>query len=239
MKTEDVDYRDGALACKGFLAYDDKVSGKRPGVVVFPEAWGLGDHAMGRAKMLADMGYVALAADPYGNRLFSHDIEKLGPLFKDFEDHPPKMRARAMAAVNTLAAHPQVDTNRMAAIGYCMGGRAVLELARSGADLAGVVSFHGTLGTIMPAPKGGVKARVLVLTGSEDPFAPRADVTGLEDEMRAAGADWHVVTYGGTAHSFSDVTADGSIAPGIIYNRTTDTRSWAAMHTFLEESFAR
>jgi dienelactone hydrolase len=217
LRTEDIDYRDGSLNLRGLLAYDETVQGKRPGIVVVHEAWGLGDHAMDRAKMLAGLGYVALAADMYGDRRVAADL----------------------AAVAALKARPNVDGSRVAAIGFCFGGTTVLELARGGADLKGVVSFHGGLQTAAPAQKGAVKPKVLVCTGADDPVIPPAQVTEFEDEMRAAAADWQVIVYGGTVHSFTNPDAGKTVKlDGMSYNAQTDRRSWAAMRAFLDEIFA-
>lgn len=238
MKTEDIDYRDGALNLRGFLAYDPDAPGKRPGIVVVHEAWGLGAHAMERAKMLANLGYVALAADMYGDRRQATDLPAAMELIGDLRTDPQKLRARAGAAVATLKAQPNVDSSKMAAIGFCFGGTTVLELARSGADLKGVVSFHGGLQTGAPAAVGAVKPKVLVCTGADDPMIPPAQVIDFEEEMRRAAADWQVIAYGGTVHSFTNPDAGKTvILEGIAYNAQTDRRSWAAMRSFFDEIF--
>ena len=238
MKTEDLIYRDGALDLNGFVAYDDTRTGRRPGVLVVHEAWGFGEHAMERAKKLADLGYVALAADLYGGRKFATGIDDLRKLVSEMMTNRQKLRTRARAALTALAGVPQVDTTRLGAIGFCFGGTTVLELARDSADLRGVVSFHGGLETTMPAKPGEVKAKVLVCTGAEDPIVPQEHVNGFQEEMRKAGADWQVITYGNAGHSFTNPAADGSIGPHMIYHAPTDQRSWAAMQSFLAESFA-
>lgn len=238
MKTQDIEYRDGSLVLNGFLAYDETKSGKRPGVLITPEAFGLGEHAMERARMIAGLGYVAFAIDPYGNRqLFTNMQEVMaaaGPLMSD----PQKLRGRARAGLATLTAQPQVDTSRLAAIGFCMGGTTSLELARAGENLRGVVSFHGGLDTAAPAAPGGIKARVLVCHGAEDPMIGPEKVVAFEEEMRKAKADWQLIAYGNTVHSFTNPAADGTMNPGVRYNASSDRRSWAAMRAFLEECFA-
>lgn len=239
MKTADVSYRDGALNMNGFVAYDETMAGKRPGVLVVHEAWGLGEHVMERAKMLAKLGYVAFCADMYGDRQQATKMEEVMALVGDLRANPQKLRTRARAAVAALAALPEVDSNRLGGIGFCFGGTTVLELARDGAGLKGVVCFHGGLETNAPAETGKVKTSVLVCTGADDPMIPPAQVTAFEEEMRKAGADWQVISYGGTVHSFTNPKADGSIAPGILYNKATDLRSWAAMTSFFGEVFAR
>jgi dienelactone hydrolase len=238
MKTEDIHYRDGALNMSGYAAWDDSKPGKRPGVLVVHEAWGLGEHVIERAKMLAQMGYVALAADMYGDRQQIGTMEEVMKVVGDLRAHPQKIRTRARAALAALAALPVCDPARLGGIGFCFGGTTVLELARDGADVRGVVAFHGGLETQAPAEKGKVKASVLVCTGADDPMIPPTQVNAFEDEMRNAGADWQVISYGGTVHSFTNPKADGSIAPGILYNAATDRRAWAAMTAFFNEAFA-
>lgn len=237
MKTEDIDYQDGNINMRGYAAYDDSKPGKRPGVLVVHEAWGLGEHVMERAKMLANMGYVALCADIYGDRKQISTMEEVMAVAGDLRANPQKLRSRARAAVAALASHPQVDSSRLGGIGFCFGGTTVLELARDGVDLRGVVAFHGGLETQAPAQPGAVKTSVLVCTGADDPMIPATQVNAFEEEMRKAKADWQVISYGGTVHSFTNPKADGSIAPGILYNESADRRSWSAMTAFFKEVF--
>ncbi len=216
-----------------------RVAGKRPGIVVVHEAWGLGDHAMERARMLAKLGYVALAADMYGGRRLATDLPAAMELMGDMRTDPAKLRARAGAAVAALKAQPNVDASKLAAIGFCFGGTTVLELARGGADLKGVVSFHGGLQTGAPAQPGAVTPKVLVCTGADDPMIPPPQVVDFESEMRAAAADWQVIAYGGTVHSFTNPDAGKTVKlDGVAYNAQTDKRSWAAMRSFFDEIFA-
>jgi dienelactone hydrolase len=238
MKTADIDYRDGAMTCRGFLAYDETIQSRRPGILVVHEGFGLGEHAKERAMMLARLGYVAFAADMFGERQQMTDLTQARALIGDLLGNPPKLLARAGAALDTLRAQPKVDNARLGAIGFCFGGSTALQLARSGADLSGVVSFHGGLATKAPAERGTITASVLVCTGADDPMIPPEQVTAFEDEMRAAGADWQVIRYGATMHSFTNPAADGSISPAILYNKRADRRSWSAMRNFFEEAFA-
>jgi dienelactone hydrolase len=239
MATKDIDYWDGALELRGVLAFDESKAGLRPGIVVVHEAWGLGAHAIARAEMLAEHGYIALAADMYGGRRQASDLSTAMELIGELRTDPAKLRARAAAAVAALKAQPDVDPTRLAAIGFCFGGTTVLELARDGADLKGVVSFHGGLESHAPATPGAVAAKVLVLTGADDPMIPPAQVTAFEEEMRAAGADWQVVAYGGAMHGFTNPEAGKIVSlPGLAYHAPTDRRSWAAMMAFFEEIFA-
>lgn len=239
MKYEDLVYVDDDVTLRGVLAFDESVQGKRPGVLVVHEAWGLGDHAIERTKMLAHIGYVALAADMYGDRRQATDMPTAMELIGDLRSNPAKLRKRAAAAVAALRNHPNVDAAQTAGIGFCFGGTTVLELARGGADLKGVVSFHGGLETAAPAEPGAVKAKVLVCTGADDPMIPPAQVVAFQEEMRSAGADWQVNVYGGTVHSFTNPHAGKVVAlPGLAYNKQTDHRSWTAMRAFFDEIFA-
>jgi len=236
MTTGNIEYRDGEVNMRGFLAYDDQLSGKRPGVLVMPEAFGLGDHARQSAERLAALGYVALAADPYGNGFLAKDLQEAMGVAMPLRDDPVKFRQRARVALDTLAALPQVDASRLAMIGYCMGGAFSLELARDGAPLKGVVSFHGALDTKRPAQPGQVRAKVLVCHGADDPLVPPAAVSAFTGEMTQAGADWQFISYGGTVHSFTNPVAGGM--PGLAYNAQSDKRSWQAMRAFFDEIFA-
>ena len=238
MQTCDIDYRNEATVLRGHLAFDEKMTARRPGVLVFHEGVGLGDFAIARARMLAETGYVALAADMFGDRRQARNLQEVATLVGDLRNQPETLRARGRAALATLAAVPQVDPTRLAAIGFCFGGSVVLELARAGADLRAAVSFHGVLTTRNPAVAGQVKASVLVLTGAEDPLAPPEQVKAFEDEMRAAGVrDWQVISYGNTLHGFTNPAADGSMMRTAMYNAQADRRSWASMRNLLEEVF--
>jgi len=238
MKTETIEYQDGSLKLRGFAAYDDQKSGKRPGVLVMPEAFGLGPHARNSAEKLAAMGFVALAGDPYGDGLVLADLQEAVKVATGLMSDPAKLRQRARVALDKLASLPQVDTSRLAAIGYCMGGTCSLELARDGAPLKGIVSFHGGLQTQRPGAAGQVKARILVCTGADDPFVPPAQVTGFQEEMTKSGADWQVISYGGTVHSFTNPEAAKIGNPALAYNKMSDQRSWKALTSFFEEIFA-
>jgi dienelactone hydrolase len=236
MQTQDIDYGDDGVNLRGYLAFDEKAVGRRPGVLVFHEGLGLGDFAMTRARMLAELGYVAFAADMFGERRQARNLQEVANLVGDLRSQPEMLRARGRAALAVLAALPQVEPSKMAAIGFCFGGSVVLELARDGADLKAVVSFHGALATQMPAIAGQVKASVLVLTGADDPLAPPDQVRAFEDEMRHAEVrDWQVVSYGNTLHGFSNPAADGSMMRTAMYNAQADRRSWAAMRGFFDE----
>jgi len=237
MKTENLEYRDGDVTLKGYLAYDDQTSQKMPGILVMPEAFGLGVNAKNRAERLAALGYVALAGDPYGNGFETADLQEAIKLATPLMTEPAKFRARGRAGLDKLASLPQVDASRLAVIGYCMGGTFALELARDGAPVKGVVSFHGNLATQSPAEEGKTKGKVLVCHGAEDPFVPPDVVNAFAEEMTKAGVDWQLISYGGTVHSFTNPTAASVGNPGIAYNKSADERSWQAMRNFFGEIF--
>jgi dienelactone hydrolase len=240
MTTQTVTYTDAGTTLKGFLAYNDKQTGKRPGILVMPEAFGLGKNAKGRAQRLADeLGYVALGGDPFGDGREFTDLQEAIKVAGALMADPAKFRARARAGIDKLASLPQVDSSKLAAIGYCMGGTFALELARDGAPLRGVVSFHGGLQTQRPAAPGQIKAKVLVCHGSDDPMIQTPQVNGFVDEMTKAQADWQLISYGNTVHSFTNPDADGTMMPGIKFNAQSDARSWLAMKNFFEEIFAK
>src|SRR5712671_6327503 len=238
MQARDIDYRDQAVNLRGYLAWDQTATARRPGVLVFHEGLGLGEFAMARARMLAELGYVALAADMFGDRRQARNLQEVAKLVGELRSQPETLRARGHAALATLAALPHVDVHRMAAIGFCFGGSVVLELARDGADLKAVVSFHGVLATRTPAVSGKVKASVLVCTGADDPLAPSEQVKAFEEEMRAADVrDWQVISYGNTLHGFTNPAADGSMMRTAMYSEQADRRSWTAMKGLFDEVF--
>ncbi len=239
MKTETLEYSDGPTILRGFLALDGRAAGTRPGILIMPQVWGLTDHERERARRLATLGYVALAADPYGNRepitSFEEGRKLAGPLRED----PSALRRRARVGLDALAAQPGVDPDRLAAIGFCVGGMFALELARSGAPVRGAVSFHGTLSTKQPAARGTVMASLLVCTGADDPLVTWDQVKGFADEMRSAGVDYEIDLYAGAKHGFTDRQADHRGVSGLAYNARADARSWTAMHGFFAEVLGR
>ena len=237
MRAESLEYQDGDVTLKGFVALDDQSNHKRPGILVMPEAFGLGKQAKDRALRLASLGYAALAGDPYGNGLEVSDLQEAITHAGAIREDNTRFRQRIRAGLDALTALPQVDADRLVVMGYCMGGSCSLEMARDGAPLKGVVSFHGALETQSPAEPGKVQAKVLVCHGADDPFVPVEHVTAFEEEMTRAGVDWQVISYGGTVHSFTNPEADGSIE-GICYNKQADERSWQAMQAFFDEIFA-
>jgi dienelactone hydrolase len=225
---------DGATL-EGYLAWDDADSAARPGVLVVHDWYGVGENAKTRCNMLAELGYVALAADIYGKGVRPGSNEEAGKQAGKFRGDLPLFRQRLQAGLAELLRAPGVDATRIAAIGYCFGGGGVLELARSGADIKGVVSFHGSYTTTIPAGPGDIKAKVLVCHGASDPASPWATVDQLRAELDKAGADWQLVAYGGAVHSFTNPAAND---PGRnAYHPLADQRSWQDMQQFFDEIF--
>jgi dienelactone hydrolase len=229
-------YQSGDKTSIGYLTLPDG-SGTRPGILVVHEAPGRDDHVKRRAEMLAGLGYVALAADLYGGGVVGKGPDEAFALMGPLREDPDLLRGRVRAGLDALAAVPGVDRGQLGAIGYCFGGYSVLELARTGAPVACVVSFHGLLETKRPAVAGTVKAKILACTGAADPIVPRAQVSAFEREMVEAGTDWQVITYGGAKHAFTNTAADSIPMPGFGYSPTADARSWTAMQNLFEEVF--
>ena len=236
MAHKTLEYRDGAVNLKGFLA-DEGRSGARPGVVLFPEAFGIGDHVIERARRLAVVGYVALAADPYGDAKQAKDLPHAIELMTAVRSDVNRWRARGQSALDALCAQPGVDRTKLAAIGYCFGGSTALELGRSGAPLSAVVSFHGGLEAPKPEDARNIRAKVLVCHGASDPLIPPEQVATFEAQMRNTTVDWQLCSYGGAVHSFTNPDADKLGNPALAYNAAADRRSWAAMLALFEEAF--
>jgi dienelactone hydrolase len=235
--TKTVEYKQGDTALEGLLVWDDAVTTPRPGVLVVHQWLGLTDYETHRAEQLAQLGYVAFCADIYGKDLRPKGPEDAGAFAGKYKADRQLLRARANAALEQLKKSDLVDPKRVAAIGYCFGGTTVLELARSGADLNGVVSFHGGLDSPAPADGKNIKCKVLVLAGADDPFQKSADLTAFEKEMRDAKVDWQMVSYGGAVHSFTQPMAGNDNSKGAAYNEKADKRSWQAMKDFFAEIF--
>lgn len=239
---EEVDYRSGDTLLKGYLAYDDSITGKRPGILVVHEWWGHNEYARRRARMLAELGYTALALDMYGDgKTFGHP-DDAGKFAAAVRSNMPEAEARFRAALDRLRGHKSVDAGYIAAIGYCFGGGIVLEMARRGLDLDGVVSFHGSLGTAEPASKGSIKARILVLNGADDPFATSEKISAFKSEMEQAGADYRFINYPGAVHAFTNPAADDfgkRFGIPTAYNAEADKQSWAEMQRFFKQLFSR
>jgi dienelactone hydrolase len=198
---------------------------------------GLTDYEKKRAEMLAQLGYVAFCADIYGKGVRPQNTAEAGAQAGKYKNDRQLLRARVNAGLDTLRQQPLVDSKRIAGIGYCFGGTTVLELARSGADVAGVVSFHGGLDAPDPADGKNIKCRVLVCHGADDPFSSPQDIAAFENEMRKGGVDWQLIKYGGAVHSFTQPMAGNDNSKGAAYNEKADKRSWAAMQQFFAEIF--
>jgi dienelactone hydrolase len=235
-----VTYAADGLNMVGELHWDETQAGPRPGVLVFPEAFGLGEHAKSRARRLAEQGYVALAGDLHGDGKLFTSLPEVMPAITALRDDPSRIRARAGGALKALAARPEVDAARIASIGFCFGGTMSLELARSGADIVAVTGFHSGLATVAPTEgTKPIKAKILVCIGADDPGIPPEQRADFEKEMRSAGVDWRLHVYGGVIHSFTNPDADKVGMPDFArYDAGADTRSWAEMLALFEEAFA-
>lgn len=237
VRTETIVYQADGLTMHSHFYVDDRFSGPRPTVIVFPEAFGLSDNAKSRAERLAGLGYAALASDLHGEGRMEEMPGLLATLKPLFED-PLRTRARAVAAMEAVIARPEADGGKVAAIGYCFGGTMALELARSGAPIKAAVGFHSGLGTARPKDAANISGKVLVCIGADDPGIPPEQRSAFEEEMRAGGVDWQMHLYGGVVHSFTSPDADARGMPEFArYDAAADTRSWASMTALFDEVF--
>jgi dienelactone hydrolase len=237
MRTQDIEYSADGARLVGWLAVDPDRPGRRPGVLVAPEGGGLSDLTRRVARRLADLGYVAFAMDYYGGGAPLADREQMMAQIGAFSADPSRIRARAAAALQVLAAQPEADPGRLAAIGYCFGGTTALELARGGADVKAVVGFHSGLGTVRPQDARNIRGKVLVCIGVQDPIVPPEQRAAFEREMTQADVDWRMTLFGQAAHSFTNPDADATIMPGLAYHALSDERSWRAMIDLFDETF--
>ncbi|MET0659240.1 MAG: dienelactone hydrolase family protein [Steroidobacteraceae bacterium] len=237
MQAKQVDYYQGGRRFVGYLAWDERRENRRPGVVVFPEAFGLNEHAKLVAQRLATMGYVALAADPHGEGVIYDDFSELMGVIGSYQSDRSGWRGRANAALAALTAQPNVDRNNVVAIGYCFGGTTCFELARCGAQLRAVATFHAGLNAPLPEDAGRLRTKVLICHGADDPVVSQDAVSDIMTELRAAKVDWQLVQYGGAVHSFSNPEADKRGITGIAYNAQAHERSWVALTQLLDEVF--
>jgi dienelactone hydrolase len=238
---KEVSYQAGDVLLKGYLATDAAIPGKRPGILVVHEWWGHNAYARKRADMLAALGYTALAVDMYGDGKTADHPDDAGKFAGAVGKDPVLMKARFMAALEFLERQPGVDAGRTAAIGYCFGGGVVLEMARQGVDIDGVVSFHGSLKGNTTPEKGAVRARVLVLNGAADPFVTAEQIAAFKAEMDAAGANYTFVNYPGARHSFTNPEADRfgeRFDLPLAYDADADAASWQAMQDLFGEIFS-
>lgn len=239
VKMEAVLYKDGETVLEGMVAYDDAIKGLRPGVLVIHDWTGLQDYTKGRAKQLAELGYTAFAADIYGKGIRPTDPAECAAQAGIYKKDLTLLRRRVTLGLDQLKAQPGVDDTRLGAIGYCFGGTTVLELARSGAKVQGVVSFHGGLGTVLPAEADKIPARVLVCHGADDPFVKPDEVAAFKAEMEKAKANLKFISYPGAVHSFTKPAAGNDPTKGQAYNETADKESWVAMKEFFGEAFKK
>ena len=239
VRSEVVEYRQGDVTLQGWIAYEAASRDKRPGVVLVHDWFGATEHQRAQAERLAAQGYVVMVVDVYGKGVRPADAAAAGAEAGKFYQDRGLLRARVRAGYDLLAARPQVDAERMGIMGYCFGGTAALELARSGAPLKAVVTFHGGLASANPGDAKQIRAKVLVLHGADDPYVKQAEVAAFMDEMRAAGLDWQLVQYSGAGHSFTDQRAGNDNSKGAAYNANADRRSWRAMTDFFAETLAK
>jgi dienelactone hydrolase len=237
VKTKSVEYKDGNVTLQGFLAYDDAAKGKRPGVLIVHEWWGHNEHARKQAERLAKAGYVGFALDMYGKGKVAKHPDDAKKFMGEVTKNPQLIAARFNAALAMLKKQPQVDGEKIAAIGYCFGGGVVLNMARAGADLDAVATFHGALEAQTAAQKGKVKAQILVQTGGADEMVPKAQVEAFEKEMKAAGAKYRVITYPTAKHSFTNPDANKVGMPQLAYDAEVDKKSWAELEKFFKQVF--
>ena len=236
IQTKTIEYKQGDTTLEGVLVWDDAVTGPRPGVLVVHQWLGLTNYEKHRAEMLAQLGYVAFCADIYGQGVRPKNVQDAGAEATKYKTDRALLRARANAGLEQLKKSELVDPKRIAAIGYCFGGTTVIELARSGAELSGVVSFHGGLDSPTPADGRNIKCPILVCHGADDPFEKPEDLAAFESEMRDAKVDWRLIKYGGAVHSFTQPDP-GFSNPGARYNERADKRSWQDMKLFFGEIF--
>lgn len=237
MHTEVLSYEADGLLMQSHFYYEDGLS-SRPGILVFPELFGLSQHAKNQAQRLAELGYVALACDLHGEGKLFPDLKSVGGIAERLRNEPAHIRARAKGGLDALLVRSEVDSTRIAAIGYCFGGTMALELARGGSPIAGVIGFHSGLATVAPQDARNIKGKVLVCIGADDPVIPPEQRIEFEKEMRNGGVDWQMNLYGGVVHSFTNPEADNAGRTHVSrYDAKAAARSWATMLAFLDEIF--
>ena len=234
--TQEIAYQQDGKALKGYLAWDDAKKGVRPGVLVIHEWWGLNDYTKMRTRQLAEMGYVAFAADMYGDGANTSDVKQAQAWYDQVTGQKGLMASRSRAGLDVLRKQPGVDGKHLAAIGFCFGGSTVLQLAYSGEPLDAAVTFHGGLMAPTEEQAKAIKAHILVLHGAEDTFTPEKDIDDMKKALDGAKVDWYMVTYAGAVHAFSNPKADDYKIPGIGYNKMAAQRSWEEMQWFFKET---
>jgi len=235
--TENFTYDDGGVLLMGYIAYDESIQDKKPAVIIVHDWMGIGEFAKEKAEAIAKLGYVGFAVDIYGIDSRPKNTQEAGKLAGTFKNDRNLMRKRINLAFDEIKKKNYVNPDRIAVMGYCFGGTVALELARSGADVKGTVSFHGGLDTPFPQDSKNIKGKVLVLHGGDDPFVPREQVSAFEKEMNDAAVDYQLFIYSGAVHSFTNPAAGSDNSKGAAYNEKADKRSWEAMKTFFKEIF--
>lgn len=236
---KDVEYKCNDMTMQGYIAYDSAIKGKRPAVIIVHEWNGLGDYVKMRAKQVAELGYVAFCADIYGKGVRATTMEESAKLAGTYRADPKLMRERINAALDELKKNEMVDTENIAAMGYCFGGGVALELARNGADIKGVISFHGSINNLEPTITRTIKAKVLVMQGADDKSVGPDAIMAFTNDMRNIKADWQLILYGGAVHGFTNPANGNDPEKGVAYNEKADKRSWKAMKSFLKEIFTK
>jgi dienelactone hydrolase len=238
--TKTIDYADEkGTALQGYVVYDDAVSGQRPGVLVLHDWRGLTDYTTRRAEMLAKLGYIAFEADIYGKGVRPQSVPEYMAQITIYKSDRTLYRERARAAYEAFLKQPLVDPSRIAAIGYCFGGTGVIEMARDGLDLKGVVSFHGGLDAQPLSANATIKPKILALCGADDPYEKPEDMKAFEQQLRENNVDYEITYYGHAQHAFTDPGVDALNQNGAKYNAPADRRSWQAMRDFFAEIFAK
>ncbi len=234
IKTGNIEYGSDGKTYEGFYAFDKSVSGKMPGVIVVHDWTGVGEFTKEKCIQLAELGYYAFAADIYGKGIRPSNPEDAGKQAGLYKNDRTLTRKIINLAYEELKKQSEVDAGKIAVMGYCFGGMVSLELARSGADIKGAVSFHGNLDTPSPQDAKNIKGKILILHGGDDPFVSQSQVEAFEKEMRDSGTDWQINIYGGAVHSFTNPKAGNDNSKGVAYNESADKRSWQAMKSFFE-----
>lgn len=237
VQNKTIEYRDGDTLLRGQLYWDDRYETQRPGILVVHEWWGLNAYAKLRARMLAETGYVAFAPDMYGDHRVTEHAHEAKSWMEQITANLPAWQQRARLGLEQLKAQPQVDAERIAAIGYCFGGGTVMQMAYAGMDLKGVVSFHGPLPPATPEQQQHIKGRILVAHGDADNFVPAERLTAFKEALNAAGVNWEMDIYGGARHSFTVPDAERKGMDNLKYDAIADHRSWQRLLGFLDELF--
>jgi dienelactone hydrolase len=239
IKTETIPYKVGGTECRGYLAYDDSIEGKRPGVLVVHEWWGLNDYAKKRTEELAKLGYVAFAADIYGEGKTTEHPADAGKMAGEVRANVDEWRKRAQAALDVLKEQPQCDSEKLAAIGYCFGGATALQLAYTGADLDAVATFHGALPATTPEEAKQIKADLQINHGADDPMIGADAIAAFKKPLDEAGVKYDFIAYPGAVHSFTVPTAADVGVEGLKYNKDADEKSWAAMRELFKRTLGK